>query len=71
MADTRYLVIAPENIAFSVVIEERDVCMHLDLDADCAGRMAIAIRMTPTEARRVAETLIRKAGAAEAGSSRA
>ncbi len=72
MSDKRYLVITPNNLAFSVLTPDRDVAVHLDLDPKHTGMLIdVVIRMTPTEARRIAEVLTRKAGEAEAGLPRA
>jgi hypothetical protein len=73
MADEkRYLVITPNNLGFSVVTPDRDVCLHLDLDPAHTGLLIdVVIRMTPTEARQTAQTLLRKAAEAEAGLPRA
>jgi len=73
VAETRYLVITPENIGVSVIDPDRAVAIHLDLDREQTGLLGIEvmIRMSPIEARQVAETLLRKAGEAEAGLPRA
>jgi ethanolamine utilization microcompartment shell protein EutS len=71
-AEKRYLVITPNQLAFSILNPDRDVTVHLDLDPERTGLLVdVVIRMTPTEARRIAETLVRKADAAEAGLPRA
>jgi ethanolamine utilization microcompartment shell protein EutS len=72
--DERFLIITPENLAFSVLNPNRDLLVHLDIDPQHFGLrpgLGLAIRMTPTEARRIAQTLARKADEAEAGLPRA
>jgi|HubBroStandDraft_1064217.scaffolds.fasta_scaffold472059_2 hypothetical protein len=70
--EKRYLVITPNNLGFSVLNPDRDVGLHLDLDPEHTGLLIdVVIRMTPTEARQTAQTLIRKADEAEAGLPRA
>jgi hypothetical protein len=73
MADKRYLVITRENIGVAVIDPERAVAIHLDLDRKETGLLGIEvmIRMSATEARRIAQVLIRKADEAEAGLPRA
>ena len=72
MTDKQYLVITPNHLAFSVLNPDRDVAVHLDLDPARTGLLIdLIIRMTPTEACRIADTLTRKADEAEAGLPRA
>jgi ethanolamine utilization microcompartment shell protein EutS len=69
MADEkRYLVITPDKVAVSVLNPERDVGVHLDLDPGESGLLGIevVVRMTPTESRRIAALITRKADEAEA-----
>jgi len=56
-----------------VIHPDRDVAVHLDLDQEQTGFLSIEvmIRMTPTEARNIAQALVRKADEAEAGVPRA
>jgi hypothetical protein len=63
---------------FSVVTDpqsgDRDVSVHLDIPDNQLGmapNTGLALRMTPTEARRLADALRRKADEAEAGLPRA
>lgn len=63
---------------FSVVTDprsgDRDVAVHLDIPDNQLGmapNTGLALRMTPTEARRLAQSLRRKADEAEAGLPRA
>ena len=71
-AEKRYLVITPNQLAFSILNPDNDVAVHLDLDPERTGLLVdVVIRMTPAEARRIAETLVRRADAAEAGLPRA
>jgi ethanolamine utilization microcompartment shell protein EutS len=67
MADAP-LILTPKELGFSIVNPDRDVLVHLDFGQweQYVGR-PIAIRMTPLEARRIAQTLARKADEAEAG----
>ena len=68
----RYLVITPNELSFSVLNPNRDVCVHLDLDPARTGLLIdVGVRMTPAEARKLAQTLLRKADEAEAGLPRA
>jgi hypothetical protein len=73
VADRRYLVITPENFAVSIINPDRAVAIHLDLDREQTGLLGIEVmvRMSPIEARQVAQTLLRKADEAEAGLPRA
>lgn len=73
MSASRYLVISAKEVAVSVIKPTRNVGMHLDLDQNSTGLIGVdvVIEMTPTEARKIAQALIRKADAAEEGLPRA
>lgn len=68
MADSDLLILTPSNLGFGIDNPSRDLLVRLDFGQweQYVGR-PIAIRMTPTEARRIAQTLARKADEAEAG----
>jgi hypothetical protein len=72
---TRWLIISASG--YSVVTGpdlERDVAVHLhipDNQLGLAPGVGLALRLSPNEARRLAETLRRKADEAEAGLPRA
>ena len=72
----RWLMISASG--FSVVTDprngDRDVSIHLDIPDNQLGmapNTGLALRMTPTEARKFAQALLRKADEAEAGLPRA
>jgi len=69
----RALVVTPQQIAVAIINPDRDVAIHLDLDQEQTGLLGIEVmvRMTPTEARQIAQALVRKADEAEAGLPRA
>ena len=64
--DDDWLILTPDQMGFGVLNPARDVLVSLDLGAwtQFVGRK-IAIRMTPSEARMLAEKLARKAAEAE------
>jgi hypothetical protein len=65
--EKRILVITPNNLAFSVINPDRNVCRLLDLDPAHTGLLIDAvIRMIPAEARGTAKILLQKADEAEA-----
>ena len=73
MAEERYLFLSPDKLAF-LITPKRTVGVRLDYPRDETGLapgLHLAIELTPTEARTVGRTLLRKADEAEAGLPRA
>jgi hypothetical protein len=69
MAEPRWLIITPQQLAISILVPGRDVAIHLQIDHEATGfveGMELAIRMTPTEARQLARLLDKTADKAEA-----
>lgn len=67
----RTLYITPRDFAV-MVVNGSDVAMSFDLDPQTTGfapGLGLALRMSPSEARRLADVLLRKAREAEGGSS--
>lgn len=73
-AKAEYLVISGKEVAGASVTETGDVLLMVALDGPSAkdlGRSGVALRLYPTEARTIAQMLVRKAEEAEAGLPRA
>jgi hypothetical protein len=74
MAEERFLFVTPDQLAF-LISPQRNVGLDLMFGEGnplgLAPGVHIVIDMTPNEARKVAETLARKADEAEAGLPRA
>lgn len=73
MAEGKILFMSPQNLAF-LITPHQTVGMRLDYPAGELGLapgVILAMEMTPTEARNVAQMLLRKADEAEAGLPRA
>ena len=66
MPDDDWLILTPQELGFAVGNPDRGVLVTLNLGqwSQYVGR-PVAIRMTPTEARKIAQTLARKADEAE------
>ena len=70
----KWIVITPQDISVGVLKPERAVAVQLRIHPDhlhLAPAVGVALRMTPTEARRIAMLLQRTADEAEAGMPRA
>ena len=66
--NTRYLTVTPDRVATSIIPSTGEVLMHLDLDQEATGLLgvAVAIRLSTEEARKLGSTLSRRADEAEA-----
>ena len=66
----KWIVITPQDIAVGVLDPDRSVAMQLLIHPDhlhLAPAVGVALRMTPAQAREIAEKLLRKADEAEVG----
>ena len=74
MANKRWLMITPEQVGVQADQTSHSVILGLDVsgpELGLAPGLSVGLRMSPTEARQVAEALLRKADDAEAGLPRA
>lgn len=70
----KWLTITPQDIAVGVLKPDRSVAIQLRIHPDhlhLAPAVGVALRLTPAQARQIAERLSRKADEAEAGLPRA
>ena len=74
MADERWLMITPKQIGIQANQSHRAVMLGLDVsdpNLGLAPGLSIGCQLSPSEARQMAEALVRKADEAEAGLPRA
>lgn len=74
MADEQWLMITPKQVGVQADKTSRSVVMGLDVSDPRLGLapgLSVGLRMSPTEARQIAEAIIRKADEVEAGLPRA
>jgi hypothetical protein len=74
VTDERWLMITPKQVGVQADQTNRSVVMGLDVSDPQLGLapgLSVGLRMSPTEARQIAEVLLRKADEAEVGLPRA